>query len=288
VKRLGGEFCNLQTNASTNKYVTPDEGMARLYIGNLSFDTTVDTLKSLLSQHGDVVDLFINEDQSTGISKGFAFAQMNPADAENAIAALDDMEVDGRQIRVSKAEKKSAKKKIYIGNLSFDTEKSTVQNMLEEFGTVYEIYMPRTPEGSYRGFAIVTLDPDIADTALVELDGVEVDGRYISIKEADPKGSTPKAPRAATTKLYIGNLSFYTPLETVRAAFSEFGEVVDCFLPTDPESGGSRGFGFVTMKSEDAAIAVTEMDGVELDGRFVQVNEAQPKGQQQVRSYDEE
>ena len=236
------------------------------------------------------MDVFINEDQSTGISRGFAFAQMNAADSEKAIAALDDFEVDGRKIRVSKAEKKSAKKKIYIGNLSFDTEKSTVQNMLEEFGTVYEIYMPRTPEGSYRGFAIVQLDPDVADTVTAELDGVEVDGRYISIKDAEPKGSptAQKVPRSATTKLYVGNLSFYTPVETLRDAFAEFGEVVDCFLPTDPESGGSRGFGFVTMKSEDAAIAVTEMDGVELDGRFVQVNEAQPKGQQQVRSYNEE
>lgn len=257
--------------------------MTRLYIGNLSFETTVDTLSGVLSQFGDVMDVFINEDQTTGTSKGFAFAQMSAEDADKAIAGLDDMEVDGRLIRVSKAEKKNAKKKLYIGNLSFDTEKSTVQNMLEEFGTVDEIYMPRTAEGGYRGFAIVTMDPDTADTAITELDGVEVDGRYISIKEAQPKGA-PKGPRTQTTKLYVGNLSFYTPMETVRAAFAEFGEIVDCFLPSDPETGGSRGFGFVTMKLEDAAKAQIGMDGVELDGRFVQVNEAQPKGQAAAES----
>ena len=112
---------------------------------------------------------------------------------------------------------------------------------------------------------------------------MEVDGRYISIKEAQPKGA-PKGPRTQTTKLYVGNLSFYTPMETVRAAFAEFGEIVDCFLPSDPETGGSRGFGFVTMKLEDAAKAQIGMDGVELDGRFVQVNEAQPKGQAAAES----
>jgi len=254
------------------------EGMTRVYIGNLSFETKLETLKDLLSQHGEVMDVFINEDQTNGLSKGFAFAQMAPEDAEKAIAALDDTEVDGRLIRVSKAEKKTAKTKLYIGNLSFDTEKSTVQNMLEEFGTVDELYMPRSTEGGYRGFAIVTMDPDSAMNTIAELDGVEVDGRYITIKEAQPKGA-PKAPRSQNTKLYIGNLSFYTPAETVKAAFAEFGEVIDCFLPTDAETGGSRGFGFVTMKAEDAAVAQSEMDGIELDGRFVQVNEAQPKGQ---------
>lgn len=61
-------------------------------------------------------------------------------------------------------------------------------------------------------------------------------------------------------------------------AFSEFGTVIDCYLPEDPNTGAARGFGFVTMDPDDAERAVRELDGCEIDGRVVRVNVAQPKG----------
>jgi len=78
-------------------------------------------------------------------------------------------------------------------------------------------------------------------------------------------------------KLYIGNLSFYTVVETLSELFQEFGTVHDCYLPEDPATGGSRGFGFVTMEKDDALRAIEELDGCEIDGRIIRVNEAQPK-----------
>lgn len=81
------------------------------------------------------------------------------------------------------------------------------------------------------------------------------------------------------TKLYVGNLSFYTTLDTIEDLFSEYGTVYDCYMPEDRETGGSRGFAFVTMDNEGAATAIDETDGYELDGRIIRVNEAQPKGQ---------
>lgn len=77
--------------------------------------------------------------------------------------------------------------------------------------------------------------------------------------------------------MYIGNLSFYTVAETLAELFEEFGTVHDCYLPEDSSTGGSRGFGFVTMDKNDALNAVDELDGCELDGRIIRVNEAQPK-----------
>lgn len=78
-------------------------------------------------------------------------------------------------------------------------------------------------------------------------------------------------------KLYVGNLSFYTIPETLVEAFSEFGTVHDCYLPEDPSTGSKRGFAFVTMDKKDALRAVSELDGCEIDGRIIRVNEAQPK-----------
>jgi hypothetical protein len=70
-----------------------------------------------------------------------------------------------------------------------------------------------------------------------------------------------------STRLYVGNLSFNTSTETVRAAFEEFGAVSDVHLVSDRETGRPRGFGFVTMGTpEEAKKAIEGMDGQMLDG----------------------
>jgi RNA recognition motif-containing protein len=73
-------------------------------------------------------------------------------------------------------------------------------------------------------------------------------------------------------RLYVGNLSFSATNDTVRTAFSAFGEITDVHVVSDRETGQSRGFGFVTMGSADAA-----MNGAMLDGRSLKVNEAEER-----------
>ena len=81
------------------------------------------------------------------------------------------------------------------------------------------------------------------------------------------------------TRLYVGNLSFDSTDDSVRAAFSEDGRsVTEVNVMTDRETGRPRGFGFVEMGSEaDAKSAIAALDGVELDGRNLKVNEAQER-----------
>jgi len=78
-------------------------------------------------------------------------------------------------------------------------------------------------------------------------------------------------------KLYVGNLSFSSTEDDVRNAFSAFGEVHSVSLITDRETGRLRGFGFVEMDDEGAKAAIQGMDGKELGGRTLKVNEAQDK-----------
>lgn len=82
----------------------------------------------------------------------------------------------------------------------------------------------------------------------------------------------------AEVKLYVGNLSWGTEESALRELFGEYGTVVDCYLPVDRETGQHRGFAFVTMDPADAQRAADEIDGYELDGRILRVNESQPKG----------
>jgi hypothetical protein len=88
-------------------------------------------------------------------------------------------------------------------------------------------------------------------------------------------------------KLFVGNLSLYTDEEGVRNMFKAHGAVTDCFLPTDREHR-PRGFAFVTMPAKDAEVACAKVNGLELDGRTLRVNEAQPKGEYILRHYHDQ
>jgi RNA recognition motif-containing protein len=82
------------------------------------------------------------------------------------------------------------------------------------------------------------------------------------------------------TRLYVGNLSFSSTVDTVREAFARIGEVTDVHIVTDRATGQSRGFGFVTMGSPaEAQKAIEAMNGASLDGRALRVNEAEERPQ---------
>lgn len=79
------------------------------------------------------------------------------------------------------------------------------------------------------------------------------------------------------TKLYVGSLSYSTTDESLRNAFSQAGSVSSATVIIDKMTGKSRGFGFVEMSSDDEAQKAIEMlNGRDVDGRKVTVNEARP------------
>lgn len=80
------------------------------------------------------------------------------------------------------------------------------------------------------------------------------------------------------TNIYVGNLSFRTDDDALRAAFEPFGAVSSAKVVMDRETGRSRGFGFVEMEDGGAAQAAIEgTNGKDLDGRNLRVNEARPR-----------
>jgi cold-inducible RNA-binding protein len=82
----------------------------------------------------------------------------------------------------------------------------------------------------------------------------------------------------SNSKLYVGNLSFKTTEEEIRSAFGAFGSVADVYVAFDKMTGRPRGFAFVTMGTpEEAKQAAEKLNGVDLGGRALTVNEARPK-----------
>jgi RNA recognition motif-containing protein len=79
-----------------------------IYVGNLSYDTTEESLRTLFAEFGDIEAVRLITDRYTGRSKGFAFVEMvTDESAEQAIEALNGKEVDGRELKVDKAKPRS-------------------------------------------------------------------------------------------------------------------------------------------------------------------------------------
>ena len=93
----------------------------KLYVGNLSFETTENDLQDLFEQHGQVGEIALMTDRMTGKSRGFAFVTMNDkAQAEAAISAVNGKDVNGRALTVSEARPREERPHPYGATRSFN------------------------------------------------------------------------------------------------------------------------------------------------------------------------
>src|SRR5262249_51170219 len=78
-------------------------------------------------------------------------------------------------------------------------------------------------------------------------------------------------------RIFVGNLSYQTTEDQLTELFSEAGQVESATIVTDRDTGRSRGFAFIEMDKDAAAAAIEKFNGVELNGRTINVNEARPR-----------
>jgi len=181
--------------------------------------------------------------------------------------------------------------KLYVGNLDYATDEQRLREEFGSFGAVTDVFLPvERGTNRPRGFGFVTLSTrEAAEKAISKMDQAQLDGRTIRVNESRPKGERGAAAGPGGSgafnssgkeevKLYVGNLSFDTPESEIRRIFEAFGTVNDCFMPTDRDTGRVRGFAFVTMPATEAETACHKVNGQEVDGRALRVNEAQPRG----------
>ena len=181
--------------------------------------------------------------------------------------------------------------RLYVGNLNFRTEDQDLFEIFSEFGGVVDAHHvnDRFDPDRKRGFGFVTMETTAAAEAAVEaLNGEEVGGRNIRVDFAAPQGERPprterpaRKPRVDDTgrRVYVGNLDFGTSDDTLQEIFSEFGDIEYCaHLSEREDPSRKRGFGFITFSEKSSAeAAVDNLDGLEVDGRSIRVNIAQPK-----------
>jgi RNA recognition motif-containing protein len=80
--------------------------MTKLYVGNLPFTATEDSVRALFAQHGAVEKLALITDRETGSPRGFGFVEMANADAARAVQALNGADFEGRPLRINEAQSK--------------------------------------------------------------------------------------------------------------------------------------------------------------------------------------
>ena len=119
--------------------------------------------------------------------------------------------------------------------------------------------------------------PQIADPAPPELDVVNPDPAASTLTPATAGRSRPDQ-STTTRRLYVGNLSYNMDANSIASLFAQHGEVTDVHIVLDQVSRRPRGFAFVTMSSPaEAQAAITELDGQNVDGRTLRVNQAEAR-----------
>lgn len=89
------------------------------------------------------------------------------------------------------------------------------------------------------------------------------------------------------TKLFVGSLSYNTTDASLEEFFAQIGKVLSAKVIVDRDTNRSKGFGFVEMESdEEAKTAIAQLDGKELDGRQIAVNEARPQENRERRPFN--
>ncbi|KAF6167840.1 hypothetical protein GIB67_027618 [Kingdonia uniflora] len=224
----------------------------KLFVGNLPFGVDSAELAGLFERAGNVELIEVIHDKQTGRSRGFAFVTMSTVEEVKAAEhQFNGYELEGRPMRVNSGPpppKDDFSSRMNSGNSrreDFSSRKNSGFSRRDDFSS-------RNDSGSRR------------------------DGDFSS------RGSRDEGSGDSLNRVYVGNLSWGVDDLALETLFSEQGNVTDAKVVYDRESGRSRGFGFVTYSSaKEVDVAISSLDGAELDGRSIRVTMAEAKPRRQ-------
>ncbi|ORX36162.1 hypothetical protein BD324DRAFT_630427 [Kockovaella imperatae] len=167
----------------------PDEG--KMFIGGLNWETTDDGLKEYMSQYGEVEACTIMRDP-TGRSRGFAFLTYKDPSSVNQVMGMTH-HLDGKQIDPKRAIPRAEHErtaKVFVGGLAASVTSESLKAFLGQFGTVMDatVMYDRETDRS-KGFAFATFADEEAVGVAMAASGIELEGKPIEIKKAQPRGS---------------------------------------------------------------------------------------------------
>lgn len=167
----------------------PDEG--KMFIGGLNWETSEERLRDYMAKFGDIDQCTIMRDPS-GRSRGFAFLTYTSAESVKKVLAQPH-QLDGKQIDPKRAIPRAEHErtaKVFVGGLAAGVTSESLKDFLGQFGQVMDATVMFDREtGRSKGFAFATFADEEAVGVAMAASGIELEGRQIEIKRAQPRGA---------------------------------------------------------------------------------------------------
>lgn len=181
------------------KSTSNNSGPAELFVGNLSWNTDDNILYDAFSQYGTVTKARVLV--KDGRSQGIGFVEFASKDeAQSALDNCNEMELDGRNIRLRFSENRTQPRQInpdaegsttiFIGNVGFNSTKDTLWEFFQQYGTIIDLRLATDQEGNPRGFGHCQFTSAEEAKAALEAHGQYVDGRALRIDLSAPKSAS--------------------------------------------------------------------------------------------------
>lgn len=316
IMRVGGQNKNrIVTNGPYGGAGGSGRGSAaaritKMYVGNLSWDTTWQDLKDHMKTVGHIIRADILEG-SDGRSKGCGTVEYADArDAMKAVKTLNDSELNGRRIFVredreaimmSAAGKQQpailtargpstqgvAGTRLYVGNLSWDVSWQDLKDHFKQCGIIVRADVLTGSDGRSKGCGIVEFaDAFDAANAISTMTDTELNGRMIFVREdrestGNLGGSVVLGGVGSDSgtggRVFVGNLPYEVSWQDLKDHFKTIGHIVRADIMEGPD-GRSKGAGIVEFEDDhDATRAIQTMNDSELGGRMIYVREDRNK-----------
>lgn len=282
-------------------------GAGNIFIKNLDKGIDNKTLYDTFATFGNILSCKVATDEN-GVSRGFGFVHYDSD--ESAAKAIEN--VNGKLLNGKKAfvgffiprrdrEKNNSMQpkwtNIFVKNLSKEINDEMFVQLFSKHGTITSYVLQKDGEGKSKGFGFVNYEKhEEAQKAIDELNGKEIEGQEIYVGKAQKKAEREKQLREMFEKLKIERMSKYQGVnlyvknlddtiddEKLRQEFSHCGTITSAKVMRD-EKDQSKGFGFVCFATPDeAAKAVTEMNGKMILNKPIYVALAQRKEQRRAQ-----
>lgn len=176
-----------------SEYFNRDQG--KMFVGGLNWETTEEGMRAYFSQFGEVIDLNIMRDNATGRSRGFGFLTFSSGEAVDKVVAQQHV-LDGKVIDPKRAipkEEQERTGKIFVGGIAPNVTEKEFDEFFSQYGNVIDAQlMIDKDSGRSRGFGFVTYDLAEAVEAVCRNKFIEMNGKRMEVKKAEPRGQQRK------------------------------------------------------------------------------------------------
>jgi len=179
--------------------------------------------------------------------------------------------------------------KLFVGGLNYNTSDQTLSEFFGKFGNVAECVVMKFPDsGESRGFGFVTFSSEQEVEWCLSSLPLSLDGKNVDVKRAEAptrdgtkvgggvRDGVKRKGGDASCKVFVGGLNYNTGEDMLKQVFSRYGKVNDWIIMKFPDSGESRGFGFVTFSSADEVERCLINQPIIVDGKSVDIKKAEP------------